>query len=186
MYSFAILVNILSYSMPVGQTTKNGKVHYKDTSYNGVIINGFYKNGTGIPTDGKFGPANSKELKGLRWVGWSSLLTQSQYIDITLSFSNVRMFTNVTLTINVDKKRSNALFRSSQIFFASTKEHFSETSFLQYCRRDFLSKYDSYIANVTLLLCENTARFIKMRLYFGVGKWFLITEISFNSGIVAC
>jgi hypothetical protein len=25
-----------------------------------------------------------------------------------------------------------------------------------------------------------------LRLYFGAGKWFLITEISFNSGIVVC
>ena len=59
LYSFTIL-DILSYSMPVGQTTRNGKVHYKDTSYNGVITNDFYKDGTGILTDGKFGPAFSK------------------------------------------------------------------------------------------------------------------------------
>jgi hypothetical protein len=166
--------------MPVGQTTKNGKVDYNDTSYNGLITNGFYKNGTGILTDGKFGPANSKELKGEGWVGWSSFLTQSQYIDITFEFSGVRKFTNVTLTVNVDKKSNNAVFYRSQIFFSSTKNGFSDT-FLQYCPRDF---HDSYNANVTLSLCENTARFMKLRLYFG-GEWLLISEISFNSGILA-
>ena len=168
--------------MPIGQTTKNGKVHYNDTSYNGVIINGFHKNGTGILIDGKFGPANSKLLKGEGWVGWSSFLTQSQYIDITFEFSGVRKFTNVILTANVDKKRDNAVFNRSQIFFSSTQDSFSNASFLQYCPRDFPAKDDPYNANVTLSLCENTARFIKLRLYLS-GEWLLISEISFNSGI---
>ncbi|CAB3986121.1 Hypothetical predicted protein [Paramuricea clavata] len=171
---------ILSYSMPVGQTIRNGRVHYKDTSYNGVIINGFHKNGTGILIDGKFGPANAKLLKGDGWVGWSSFLTQSQYIDITFEFSSVRKFTNVILTANVDKKRDNAVFNRSQIFFSSTQDSLSNASFLQYCPRDFQAKNDPYNANVTLSLCENTARFIKLRLYFS-GRWLLISEISFNS-----
>ncbi|CAB4038399.1 Hypothetical predicted protein, partial [Paramuricea clavata] len=166
--------------MPVGQTTKNGKVHYKDISYNGVITNGFYKDGTGILTDGKFGPANSKEFKGKGWVGWFSFLTQSQYIDILFEFSGMRKFTNVILTMNVDKKRDNAVFNRSQIFFSSTKTSFSDTSFLQYCPRDLQAKDNPYNANVTLSLCGNTARFMKLRLYFG-GQWLLISEISFNS-----
>jgi hypothetical protein len=169
--------------MPVGQTTKNGKVHYKDTSYNGLIGNGFYKDGTGILTDGTFGPANSKEFKGEGWVGWNATFTQSQYINIIFEFSGVRKFTDVTLTANVDKKRDNAVFNGSQIFFSSTKDGFSDTSFLQYCPRDFSVQDNSYNANVTLSLCENTARFMKLRLYFG-GEWLLITEISFNSGIL--
>ena len=183
LYSFEFTVLVLSYSMPVGQTTKNGKVHYKDTSYNGVIANGFYKDGTGILTDGKFGRVIfTKEYKGEGWVGWSSLLTQSQYIDITFEFSGVRKFTNVTLTLNVNKKRGNAVFNGSQIFFSSAKDGFSDTSFLQHCPRDFPALDKPYNAHVTLSLCENTARFMKLRLYFG-GEWLLITEISFNSGI---
>ncbi|CAB4045513.1 Hypothetical predicted protein [Paramuricea clavata] len=174
---------ILSYSMPVGQTTKNGKVLYKDTSYNGVITNGFYKHGTGILTDGKFGPADSKKHIGNGWVGWNA--TQSQYIDITFEFSGMRKFKDVILTVKVDKKRDNAVFSRSHIFLSSTEDNFSDTSlFLQYCPRDFQAKDDSYNANVTLSLCENTARFMKLRLYFG-GKWLLISEISFNSGILA-
>ena len=180
MYSFAVLV-ILSYSMPVGQTTTNGKVVYKDTSYNGVITNDFYKDGTGILTDGKFGPVDAKSLKGEGWVGWSS--TKSQHIDIIFEFSGVRKFKDVTLTVNIDKKRGNAVFNRSQIFFALTKDGFSDTSFLQYCPRGFQAQDNPYNANVTWSLCENTARFIKLRLYFG-GRWLLITEISFNSGIV--
>ena len=39
--------------------------------------------------------------------------------------------------------------------------------------------------HVTLPLCENTARFIKLRLRFG-GRWLLITEITFNSGVLLC
>ncbi|CAB4020129.1 Hypothetical predicted protein, partial [Paramuricea clavata] len=172
--------------MPVGQTTRNGKVHYNDTSYNGEVINGFYKNGTGILTDGKFGPADSKEMVGNRkgegWVGWNATLTQSQYIDIIFEFSGVRKFTNVTLTVNVNKKRDNAVFNRSQIFFSSTGDSFSNTSYLQYCPRDVQAKNDSNGTNinVTLSLCENTARFMKLRLFLG-GKWLLITEISFNS-----
>ena len=178
-------LDILSYSMPVGHTTKNGKVHYKDTSYDGVITKGFYKDGTGILTDGKFGPGNAKELKGEGWVGWSTDLTQSQYIDITFEFFGVRKFTNVILTVNVEKKHGYAVFYESRIFFASTKDGFSDTSFLQYTYSpgDFPAQhYDRYNANVTLSLCKNAAKFVKMRLYFG-GKWLLITEISFNSGI---
>jgi hypothetical protein len=167
--------------MPVGQTTRNGKVHYKDTSYSGVIINDFCKDGTGILTDGTFGPANSKEFKGEGWVGWNATFTQSQYIDIIFEFSCVRKFTDVTLTVNVDMKRDNAVFNRSQIFFSSTENSFSDT-FLQYCPRDFQAKDIPYNANVTLSLCENTARFIKFQLYFG-GEWLLISEISFNSGI---
>ena len=181
-YSFTVLV-ILSYLMPVGQTTKNGKVHYKDTTYNGVITNDFYKDGTGILTDGKFGPVDAKSLKGEGWVGWNN--TNSQHIDIIFEFSGVLKFNNVTLTMNVDKKRSNAVFNRSQIFFASTEDGFSNTSFLLYCPRNFQAQKNPYNADVTLSLCENTARFIKLRLYFG-GKWLLITEISFNSGIVLC
>jgi hypothetical protein len=169
--------------MPVGQTTMNGTAQYKDTSYNGVIANGFYKDGTGILTDGVISRAIfTKEYKGEGWVGWSSLLTQSQYIDITFEFSGVRKFTDVTLFVNVNKKRDNAVFNISQIFFSSTKDGFSDTSFLQYCPSDFQARNDPYNAHVTLSLCENTARFMKLRLYFG-GEWLLISEISFNSGI---
>ena len=180
MYFFTVLV-ILSYLMPVGQTTKNGKVNYKDTSYNGVITNDFYKDGTGILTDGKFGPVDAKSLKGKGWVGWNN--TKSQHIDIIFEFSVVRKFKDATLTMNVDKGRKNAVFNRSQIFFASTKDSFSGTSFLQYnCPKNFVQD-NPYNADVTLSLCENTARFIKLRLYLG-GIWLLITEISFNSGIV--
>jgi hypothetical protein len=169
--------------MPVGHTTRNGTAQYKDTSYNGVIANGFYKDGIGILTDGEIGRAIfTKEYKGEGWVGWSSLLTQSQYIDITFEFSGVRKFTDVTLTVNVDKKRGNAVFNGSQIFFSSTKDGFSDTSFVQCYPKDFGARNDPYNAHVTLSLCENTARFMKLRLYFG-GEWLLITEISFNSGI---
>ena len=118
-------------------------------------------------------------------MGWNVILTQSQYIDITFEFSGVRKFTNVTLTVNVDKKSNNAVFNRSQIFFSSTKNGFSDTSFLQCYPRDFQAKDDPYNANVTLSLCENTARFMKLRLYFG-GQWLLISEISFNSGTLAC
>ena len=166
--------------MPVGQKTKNGKVDYKDTTYTGVITNGVYKNGTGILTDGEFGPVVAKSLKGEGWVGWNN--TKREYIDIIFEFSDVRKFKNVTLTVNVDKKRSNAVFNTSQIFFASTKDGLSDTSFLEYCPSGYEAQDNPYIANVTLPLCENTARFIKLRLYFG-GIWLLITEISFNSGI---
>ncbi len=168
--------------MPVGQTTLDGKVHYKDTSYNGVIINDFYKDRTGILTDGNFGPVDAKSLKVEGWVGWSS--TSSQYIDVVFEFSGVRKFKDVTLTVNVDKGRSVAVFNRSHIFFASTKDGFSDTSFLLYsCPTNFQAQDNPYNGDVTLSLCENTARFIKLRLYFGA-KWLLITEISFNSGKV--
>ena len=58
--------------MPIGQTFTNGKVIFNDTSYNGVIVNGAYKDGTGILTDGKFGPDDAKQDEGKGWVGWSS------------------------------------------------------------------------------------------------------------------
>ena len=170
--------------MPVGQTIRNGRVTFNDTSYNGVIANGVYKDGTGILTDGKFGPDYAKQDKGKGWVGWSSNLTTSPYIDITFEFSGIRELKDVTLTVNVDKTRSYAVFDKSEIFFASKQDDFSDTSFLQYCPRNFTDSNDfwGYNRNITLSLCENAARFIKLRLYFG-GKWLLLTEISFNSGI---
>ena len=171
--------------MPVGQATKNGNVHYKDTSYTGMIIKDVYKDGTGILTDGKFGPVNAKELKGDGWVGWSSNFTKSQYIDIIFEFSGVRKFKDVSLIVNVDRQRKNAVFNKSQIFFSTSEDGFSDTSFLQYCPRNFEYNDNPYNANVKLSICENTGKFIKLRLYFG-GKWLLITEISFNSGILFC
>ena len=169
---------IVSYSMPVGQKTKNGKVDYKDTTYTGVIINDLYKNGTGILTDRKFGPVDAKQFRGKGWVGWNN--TIREYIDIVFEFSDVRKFKDATLTVNVDKRCSHAVFNKSQIFFASTKDGFSGTSFLRYCPKGDEAQDYGYNANLTLPLCENTARFIKLRLYFG-GIWLLITEISFNS-----
>ena len=167
--------------MPVGQRRKNGKVEYKDTSYTGVITNDLYRDGTGILTDGKFGPVDAKSLKGKGWIGWNN--TKREYIDIVFEFSDVRKFKNVSLTVNVDWRRSNAVFNTSQIFFTSTKDGLSDTSFLEYCPRSYGAQDNPYNANVTLSLCENPARFVKLRLYFG-GIWLLITEISFNSGIV--
>ena len=169
--------------MPVGQTIKNGKVTFQDTSYNGVIENDIYKNGTGILTDGKIGPDDVKQDEGKGWVGWCSNLTNSSYIDITFKFSGVRKFKDVTFTVNVDKKRSYAVFKKSEIFFASKEDDFSDTSFLQYCPGKSVDSNNPYSKNITLSLCENTARFKKLRLYFG-GKWLLLTEISFNSGIL--
>ena len=178
------LLGILSYSMPVGQMIRNGKVTYNDTSYNGVITNGVYKNGTGILTDGKFGLDDAKKIghKGEGWVGWCRNFTELSYIDITFEFSGVRKFKDVTLTVNVDKTRSYAVFNKSEIIFASKEDDFSDMSFLQYCPGKSVDSKDPYSRNITLSLCENTARFIRLRLYFG-GKWLLLTEISFNSGI---
>ena len=169
--------------MPVGQTIKNGKLTFNDTSYDGVIENDICKDGTGILTDGKFGPDDAKQEKGKGWVGWSSSFTNSSYIDITFKFSGVRKFKNVTLTVNVDKKRSYTVFERSEIFFASNSDGFSDTSFLQDCPKESENSGTPYSRNITLSLCENTARFIKLRLYFG-GRWLLLTEISFNSGIL--
>lgn len=114
-------------------------------------------------------------------MGWSSQLTQSQYITVTFEFSGIRKFKDVIITVNVDKKSGNAKFRKSRLFFASTKDGFSESSFLQFCPRRHPNTDDHYNENVTLPLCENAAQLIKMQLYFG-GKWLLITEINFNSG----
>ena len=161
---------------------KNGIVTFQDTSYNGVITNGVYKDGTGILTDGKFGSDDAKRDEGKGWVGWSSSITNASYIDLTFEFSGVRKFKDVTLTVNVDKKRSYAVFKKSEIFFALIENQFSDTV-LQYCPKT-LSDNDIQIKRiVSLPLCENTARFIKLRLHFG-GEWLLITEISFNSGIL--
>ena len=171
--------------MPVGQKTKNGKVDYKDTTYNGQITNGLYKDGTGILTDGKFGPVDAKsgkkKEKGKGWMGWNN--TKQEYIDIVFEFSDVRKFKDVTLTVNVNKNSSHAVFSKSQIFFASTKDGLSDTLFLEYCPIGYRAQHYPYNANVTLSLCENTANFIMLRLYFG-RIWLLITEISFNSGIL--
>ena len=182
---FIVFPDILSYSIPVGHTTKNGKVSFNDTSYDGVITNGVYKGGTGILTDGKFGRDNAKE-KGHEvegWVGWSQDLTTSPYIDITFEFSGVRKFKDVTLAVDVDKKRSYAVFNKSEIFFASTNDGFSNTSILQFCPKKIPDRDAPYCENVTLPLCENIAKFIKLRLYFG-GRLLLLTEINFNSGTV--
>ena len=121
--------------MPVGQKTKNGKVEYKDTTYTGLITSDFYKEGTGMLTDGNCGPSNAQDFKGEGWVGWNN--TKREYIDFIFEFSDVRKFKDVTLTVNVDKKRSHAVFSKSQIFFASTKDGFSGTSFLEYCPRSY-------------------------------------------------
>ena len=172
--------------MPVGHRTRNGRVSFMDTSYDGVIVNGVYKDGTGILTDGKFGRDNPKERghEGEGWVGWSQDFTTSQYIDIKFEFSGVRKFKDVTLTVNVDKKRGNAAFDRSEIFFADNLTDTSFVQFLQYSRT-FAESDTPHSRNVTLSMCENTARFIKLRLSIG-GRWLLITEISFNSGILAC
>ena len=180
---FIVVPDILSYSMPVGHETRRGKVSFKDTSYNGVITNGVYKGGTGILTDGKFGPDEAKQDKGEGWVGWYQESSTSPYIDITFEFSGVRKFKDVTLAVNVDQKRSFTVFNKSEIFFASTSDGFSDTSFLQFCPKKIPGRDDPYCENVTLPLCENIAKFIKLRLYFG-GRGLLLTEISFNSGSV--
>ena len=114
-------------------------------------------------------------------MGWSRRLTTSPYIDIAFEFCGVKKFKDVTLTVNVDKTRSYAVFDRSQIYFAAN-DNFSDALFLQYCPKNFPDSNAPYSKNITLPLCENTARFIKLRFYFG-GRWLLITEISFNSGI---
>ena len=118
--------------MPVGQKAKNGKVEYKDRTYTGLITNGLYKDGTGILTDAKFGPVDAKSgkrgVKGKGWMGWNN--TKKEYIDIVFEFSDLRKFRDVTLTLNVAKNSSHAVFSKSLIFFASTKDGLSGTSFL--------------------------------------------------------
>ena len=173
--------------MPIGDTTRSGRVSFKDTSYNGVITNGVYKGGTGILTDGTFGRDDPKEKghEGEGWVGWFQEFTTSPYIDITFEFSGVRKFKDVTIAVNVHKNRSYAVFNKSEIFLASTSDGFSDTSFFQFCPKNIPDRDVPYCDNVTLPLCENIAKYIKLRLYIG-GRWLLLTEISFNSGILAC
>ena len=173
-----LTADIVLITMPDGEKmdSDNVVINFKGTSNDGKITNGATKDGTGILTDGKFGSDDTKQNKGEEWVGWS----MSPYIDITFEFSGVRKFKDVTLAVNVDKKRSFALFKRSQIFFGLTKENFTST--LQYCLRSFTdNRTKSYSTNITLSLCGNSAEFIKLRLYFG-GRWLLISEIIFNSG----
>ena len=175
---------VLFYSVPVGHSTDNGNVTYHDTPYNGVTTKGVLKDGTGILTDSKFGPDDAKQDKGEGWVGWSQEFTTSPYIDITFEFSGVRLFKNVTLTVNADKKRGYAVFSRSKIFFALAQDNFIRASFLQFYPGNFADNNSSNSTrHITLPLCENSARFIKLKLYFG-GRWLLITEITFNSGIL--
>ena len=145
-------------------------MQYTDTTYNGKIDSDFYrKGGTGILTDGKFGLADAKQHSGEGWVGWSSELTASQYITITFEFSELRKFNNVRFFVNVDK--DNAVFVSSRIFFASTKDGFSDSFYLQYCPNNVqYNGQNAEIAVVSLPLCDNEARFVKLQLFFG-GKW---------------
>ena len=180
---FIVVPDILSYSMPVGHETRSGKVSFKDTSYDGVSTNGVYKGGTGILTDGKFGRGDAKEKghEGEGWVGWFEEKITSPYIDITFEFSGVRKFKDVTLAVNVDQKRNFAVFNKSEIFFALTNDGFSDTSFLQFCPKEIPDRDAPYCNNVTLPLCENIAKFIKLRLHIG-GRGLLLTEISFDSG----
>ncbi|XP_028410930.1 epithelial discoidin domain-containing receptor 1-like [Dendronephthya gigantea] len=139
LYGCAVQEGIISYSVPVGQKTKNGKYHFSDTSYNGNISNGFYQGGTGILTDGQFASVNSKDSRGKGWVGWSSVNALLPYIEIIFQFFGVRKFKDVTLTLNVDRRRSNAVFNKSRIFFASTEGSFPKT-FLQYYPKDYPAK----------------------------------------------
>ena len=178
--AFVFLV-IFSYSLPIGHKTARGKVQFRDTTYNGKIDSDFNrKGGTGILTDGKFGPADAKQHSGKGWVGWSSELTASQYITITFEFSEVRKFKDVRLFVNVDK--DNAVFVTSRILFASTNDGFSNSSYLQYCPNNVqYNGQNAEIAVISLPLCDNEARFVKLQLFFG-GKWLLLTEIIFNSG----
>ena len=152
--------------MPIGQRTTDG-VHYKDTSYNGVISNDFYrKGGTGLLTDGKYGPINAKNLSGERWVGWSSQLTQSKYIAVMFEFSALKTFKDVVITVNVNKNDGNAAFSKSRVFFALTKDGFSDASFLQFCPRRLPDTDDQYNANITLPLCEKCSAFYQDALIF--------------------
>ena len=176
---------IISFQFVLVILSKNGKVHYNDTSYTGILIKHVCEDGTGILTDVKFRPVNAKELNSNGWIGWSSNSTKSQYIDITFEFSGVRKFKDVSLILNVDRQRKQAVFNRSQIYFSTLEDRFSNTSCLQRYPRNFSYNDNPYNATVNLSLCENTGKFIKLRLYFG-GKRLLITEISFNSGILLC
>ena len=160
-----LTADIVSITMPDGKKTDSNNVviTFKGTSNDGKITSDSTKDRTGKLTDGEFGPDE--------WVGWS----MSPCIDIKFEFSGVRKFKDVTLTVNVDKKRSYAVFKRSQIFFALTKDNFTST--VQYCLRNFTDNAtQSYSTNITLSLCGNSAEFIKLRLYFG-GRWLLISEI---------
>ena len=119
-------------------------------SFQQPIVIDVYKDGTGILTDGKFGPVYAKELKGNGWVGWSSDCTKSQDIDIIFEFSAVRKFKDVLLIVNVDRSRRNVLINKSQIFLSTLDDRFSNTSFLQFCPRNFSYK-DIYTMSIYIV-----------------------------------
>ena len=168
--------------MPVGY--KDDNVTFNDISYDRVTNSDVLKGGTGILTDGKFGPDDAKQDKGKGWMGWSSSSMNSSHINITFEFSSVRKFKDVTLIVNVDRERDFTVFKELQIFLASSKERLPYSSNFKYCPKEFSDDDLRYKRMISLPLCENTARFIKLSLYVGE-SWLLITEITFNSGILA-
>jgi hypothetical protein len=173
---YALFLDLVSYTMSPGNTRKPG-YNLTDVIFDGVVTPDQLVSGLGFLTDGVLAPENFVTRNGYGWIGWYSKETQSPFIKF--DFLKRRVFRSVTFHCNIRTRSSIQLFKAVKISF--TDDSVNPHAHVTHYTKDVSSGYKWINYNVTVDLCLNYAKRLRMRFTYG-GEWMLISEVIFDSG----
>ncbi|XP_073975548.1 discoidin domain-containing receptor 2-like isoform X3 [Rhodnius prolixus] len=172
--------SLMSYNAPRGDS------ELEDLSYDGYLDSGIMKGGLGQLVDGVYGSDDflleaREPSSGSRWVGWMNESQQSDSLEITFQFDNLRKFSAMALHTSHIVTRDVQVFSVAMVSFSLDGEqyHANQVKFVPE-----LNNLRNGAFNVTIPLHGRLARYLKVQLYFSA-RWILLSEVSFDSVTVS-
>ncbi|XP_019760683.2 epithelial discoidin domain-containing receptor 1 isoform X2 [Dendroctonus ponderosae] len=177
--------SVLRYEAPRGEI-REPDIDLEDISYDGLLDGRDMKGGLGQLVDGLYGDNDyqkqlSGEQSGSRWVGWSSEGRNGQPLEITVEFDGIREFNAVYLHANNMFTRNVQVFSKAEVWFSLDGNRYQPNPIKVEIASD---RTRESARNVTIILKNKPARYIKLRLFFA-DQWILISEMAFESLLIS-
>ncbi|KAL3871564.1 hypothetical protein ACJMK2_039555, partial [Sinanodonta woodiana] len=172
---------LVSYSMRQGDK-RGTEVDFFDFTYDGIIQDGFLRNGLGQLTDGEIGETNFRidqqqlGIRGYEWVGWRND-SSKEPLQIVFKFDTVRNFSSVIFNSNNYFSKDVSVFRKAIIYLSIGGIYYTAQPVIFNYVRDTVVEFSRPIK---INLLNQIGRFVKVHLYFD-SRWILISEVNFKS-----
>ncbi|KDR19267.1 Discoidin domain-containing receptor 2, partial [Zootermopsis nevadensis] len=181
----ACVRGIVSYQVPEDTAREPGQ-DLRDSSYDGVRLEGHLVGGLGRLVDGEVGGDNFKldigYGKGNGWVAWRNDSFPNHYVEMIFEFDQVRNFSVLHIFTNNFFTKNVQVFAKAKVMFSVGGQFYNGRPLVYTYMPDTVLEN---ARNVSINLHGRFGRFVKVQLYFAA-RWIMISEVVFESGKMKC
>ncbi|XP_021920261.1 discoidin domain-containing receptor 2-like isoform X2 [Zootermopsis nevadensis] len=171
---------IVSYQVPEDTAREPGQ-DLRDSSYDGVRLEGHLVGGLGRLVDGEVGGDNFKldigYGKGNGWVAWRNDSFPNHYVEMIFEFDQVRNFSVLHIFTNNFFTKNVQVFAKAKVMFSVGGQFYNGRPLVYTYMPDTVLEN---ARNVSINLHGRFGRFVKVQLYFAA-RWIMISEVVFES-----